>query len=117
MISQYIKKLNKKKRVQSKLSKDRPRLSIFCSGKHIYAQVIDRKVNKTISAASEKEILSSSAENKITKTERANMVGEIIARKTIKAGVKKVVFDRNCFRYHGRVKALAEGARKAGLDF
>lgn len=95
----------------------RPRLSIFRSGKQIYAQVIDDIKGVTLAAASTldadlKEKLKSGAT-----TDAASEVGKLIAERAKKAGVEKVVFDRGRFIYHGRVKALAEGAREGGLLF
>jgi len=95
----------------------RPRLSIFRSGKQIYAQVIDDIQGKTLAAASTldkelKEKLKSGA-NVTAATE----VGKLVAKRAKKNGVAKVVFDRGRYIYHGRVKALAEGAREGGLDF
>ena len=92
----------------------RPRLSVFRSNKRIYAQLIDDEARKTLLAASEKEI---KPEIKQAKTEKAKLVGEILAKKALRKKIKQVVFDRGPFRYHGRVKALAEGARKGGLKF
>lgn len=95
----------------------RARLSIFRSGKQIYAQVIDDIKGVTVAAASTldadlKEKLKSGAN-----VEAAGEVGKLVAERAKKAGVEKVVFDRGRFRYHGRVKALAEGAREGGLQF
>ena len=87
-----------------------PRLSVFRSNKEIYAQLINDIDGKTIAASSSKDI-------KGTKIEQAGAVGKAIAEKSIAAGVSKVVFDRGGFLYHGRVKALAEGARENGLEF
>ena len=93
----------------------RPRLAVFRSLNHIYAQVIDDASGKTLAAAStvEKEQRSS----KTTKTEEAAVVGRLIAERAKSAGVERVVFDRAGFRYHGRIKSLAEAAREAGLEF
>ena len=91
---------------------DRLRLSIFRSARHIYAQVIDDVAGKTVAAASSKELGLSG-----NKTEQAKAVGAALAERAAKAGITKVVFDRGSFRYHGRVKALAEGAREGGLEF
>lgn len=93
----------------------RPRLTVFRSSKAIYAQIIDDEKGETLVAANEKEIKLSS--NKATKTDRAYEVGKIIAKKALKKKIKTVIFDRGHYQYHGRVKALAEGARKGGLDF
>ncbi len=93
---------------------DRPRLSVFRSNKQISAQVIDDLDRKTLLSASsrEKEI---AEKGKITKTEQARLVGELIAKKCLEKDIKNVVFDRNGYLYHGRVKTLAEAARKSGL--
>src|SRR5579884_96962 len=95
----------------------RPRLAVFRSLSHIYAQVIDDERGHTIAAASDRDADVASAVNGKVKTARAELVGSAIARKASAAGVTKVVFDRGGFLYHGRVKALAEAARKGGLDF
>ena len=94
---------------------DRPRLAVFRSLSHIYAQVIDDASGKTLAAAStaEKELKGS----KSTKSEAAAVVGRLIAERARSAGVEHVVFDRAGFRYHGRIKSLADAARAAGLDF
>ena len=89
---------------------DRPRLAVFRSNKEIYAQVIDDVAGTTLAYAS-------SADAKGTKTEQAAATGKLIAATAQKAGVEAVVFDRGGFLYHGRVKALAESAREAGLKF
>lgn len=93
----------------------RPRLSVFRSGKQIYAQVIDDVQGQTLAAAS-----SLDADVKLKSgatTDAASAVGKLVAERAKKAGVTQVVFDRGSYLYHGRVKALAEGARQAGLDF
>lgn len=92
-----------------------PRLSVFRSNKEIYAQLIDDISGKTICAASSRE--KSIADEKGSKVELSFKVGELIAKKAIEAGVSAVCFDRNGYLYHGRVKSLAEGARKGGLKF
>ena len=96
-------------------SESRPRLAVFRSNIHIYAQVIDDGAGKTLAAASsvEKELRGS----KSTKTEEAAVVGRLIAERAKSAGVERVVFDRAGFRYHGRIKSLADAAREAGLEF
>jgi large subunit ribosomal protein L18 len=93
----------------------RPRLAVFRSLHHIYAQVIDDASGKTLAAAStvEKELRGS----KQTKTDEAKTVGRLLAERAKKAGVERVVFDRAGFRYHGRIKSLADAAREAGLEF
>ena len=89
----------------------RPRMTVFRSNKQIYVQLVDDLVGKTLVAASSKGI-----ENG-TKTEIAAAVGENIAKKALEAGITTVVFDRNGYLFHGRVKSLADAARKAGLKF
>jgi large subunit ribosomal protein L18 len=92
----------------------KPRLSIFRSNKYVYAQVIDDETRKTIVGATEKEL---SLKEKLKKSERAKELGKLIAKKAIGKKIEKVVFDRGSYRYHGRVKAVAEGAREGGLKF
>jgi len=95
----------------------RPRLSVFRSLKHIYAQVIDDRSQKTLAAASTAEDgLAKACEGK-KKADRAKLVGQEIAKRCLAAGIGQVVFDRNGFIYHGRVSALAAGAREGGLKF
>lgn len=89
----------------------RPRLTVFRSNRYIVAQLINDEKGKTIAAISSKNL------QKGTKQERAAHAGKLIAEQAIKAGIKKVVFDRKSYRYHGRVRAFAEGARKTGLIF
>ncbi len=93
----------------------RPRLSIFRSLTHIYAQVIDDLAGRTLAAASTRDTELAGVAPGNAKA--ANAVGKAIAERAVKAGCSTVVFDRNGFRYHGRVKALAEGARESGLKF
>ena len=93
----------------------RPRLAVFRSLHHIYAQVIDDASGRTLAAAStvDKELKGSTS----TKSEEAAVVGRLIAQRAKAAGVERVVFDRAGFRYHGRIKSLADAAREAGLEF
>ena len=113
--------LNKRKaRVRIALKKaanGKPRLSVFRSGKHIYAQVIDDTKGATVVSAStlDREI----RENikKSSTVEAASFIGKVVAERAVKAGVSEVVFDRGGYIYHGRVKALADAARAAGLKF
>lgn len=93
----------------------RLRLSVFRSNKHIYSQIIDDEAKKTLAAASDKDI--KTKQLKKDKMKIAFQVGEILAQKAKKQKINKVYFDRNKYKYHGRVKQLAEGARKGGLDF
>ncbi len=95
----------------------RPRLSVFRSGKHIYAQVIDDLQGTTLaSASSVDKDLRATVKTGADKS-AASEVGKLIAERAVKAGIKDVVFDRGGYKYHGRVKALAEAAREAGLSF
>ena len=95
----------------------RPRLSVFRSSKQIYAQVIDDEQGRTIVAASSLEKTMRESLPTGANVEAARRVGKELAERAKKAGVEKVVFDRGAYMYHGRVKALAEGAREGGLDF
>ena len=90
---------------------ERPRMSVFRSNKQIYVQVINDMTGTTITSASSMGL------EAMPKCQQAAKVGELIAKKAIEAGVSKVVFDRNGYLYHGRVKELAEAARKGGLNF
>jgi large subunit ribosomal protein L18 len=94
---------------------ERPRLAVFRSNTQIYAQVIDDTVGRTLASASSLE--ASLRGGSGTKVERATKVGALVAERAKAAGITKVVFDRAGFRYHGRIKALADGARGSGLDF
>ena len=96
---------------------DRPRISVFRSQGDIYAQVIDDEAGHTLAAASSVDHELREKLKGLKKTEQAKLVGELVAKRAIEKGVKQVVFDRGGFRYIGRVKALADGARSAGLDF
>ncbi len=113
MISKKERRVKIKARIRGRISgtPERPRLSVFRSNKQIYAQVIDDLAGNTLASASSKGITEG------TKSEIAEKVGEAIAKKAIEAGITTVVFDRNGFLFHGRVKALADGARKGGLKF
>ena len=95
-------------------SSERPRLSVYRSNKGIYAQIIDDVTGKTIVSASS---LSKDFAAKGNKSEQSVAVGKAVAAKAVAAGIKDVVFDRNGYLYHGRVKSLAEGAREGGLNF
>ncbi|HKJ82406.1 MAG TPA: 50S ribosomal protein L18 [Mariprofundaceae bacterium] len=102
------------RRVRSRIKAGgRPRLSVFRSSRHIYAQVIDDAEGKTLVAASSLDADIGGGSNATA----AEAVGKLIGERAVKAGVKEVAFDRGRYPYHGRVKALAEGARTAGLKF
>ena len=112
-------RLKRKKRIRKNLigTGNRPRLCVFRSARHIYAQVVDDSRGQTLAAASsmEKDVRENpESKNKVT---AANNVGKIIGQRAIEKGLKKVVFDRNGFLYHGRIKAVSEGAREVGLEF
>jgi len=106
-------------RVRAKISgiDSRPRLCVFRSFHHIYAQVIDDAKGNTLASASTLEPeIKAEAQGK-AKTGRAELVGSLVAKRALSKGIKQVVFDRGGYKYHGRVKALAEAARQAGLEF
>ena len=113
MITKIERRLKIKYRVRNKVSGTaaRPRMSVFRSNKQIYVQVIDDEEAKTLVSAS------SLGMEKCNKCEQAAKVGELVAKKALEAGITAVVFDRNGYLYHGRVKEVAEAARKAGLKF
>ena len=107
-------------RVRAKVSGTpaRPRLNVFRSSAHMYCQVIDDLAGNTLVAASDLDVdVKKLLGDKATKTERAKAVGTVIAERARSAGISAVVFDRGGFLYHGRIKAVAEGAREGGLDF
>lgn len=107
------KRIRLKKKIRTKINgtSERPRLTVFRSNKFIYAQVINDMTGKTLAQANDVKI------TKGTKTERAKEVGKMIADIAIKAKIKKVVFDRNGFKYTGRIKLIADEARAGGLEF
>ena len=115
------KKVYRRLRIKLRIRKDingttdRPRLSVFRSNQQIYCQLIDDSRGQTMTAASSSE--KGIAEKKGTKTEKAKLVGQLIAERAKEHGIESVVFDRGGYLYHGRVKALAEAARTGGLKF
>lgn len=115
--SKVERRLKIKKGIRAKIkgTAEKPRMSVFRSNKQISVQLVDDLAGKTLVAATslQKEV----AELKVTKTEQAAKVGALIAQKAKEAGIETVVFDRNGFLYHGRVKQLADAAREAGLKF
>ena len=115
-LSKVERRIRIKKRVRKKTTgtPETPRLSVFRSNKQIYAQVIDDINGKTLAAAGS---LNNKTAGKGSKMEQAIVVGKEIAEKAKKAGVDSVIFDRNGYLYHGRVKSLAEAAREGGLKF
>ncbi|QQG40941.1 MAG: 50S ribosomal protein L18 [Candidatus Levyibacteriota bacterium] len=108
-------KLRRRKRVRARVkgSKEMPRLSVFRSNRYFYGQLINDEKAATIVGVSEKELENKKAE----KTERAKKLGQLMAKKAIGEKIKKVVFDKGSNKYHGRVKAFADGAREGGLVF
>ncbi|MCX7954979.1 MAG: 50S ribosomal protein L18 [Bacteroidales bacterium] len=109
------KRLKKRIRKKIKGTPERPRMCVFRSNKHIYVQIIDDTKHHTLVATSSRIALFKNFKG--TKTQIAAEVGKIIAEKALKKGIIKVVFDRNGYKYHGRVKALADSARSNGLLF
>lgn len=113
-------RIKRKNRVRRKVkgTSAQPRLSIFRSSKHIYAQIIDDTTKNTlVESSSMSKDLRTQEECKGGNKDGASFIGKAIAEKALAKGIKKVVFDRNGFLYHGRVKVLAESAREAGLEF
>ncbi|HCU69277.1 MAG TPA: 50S ribosomal protein L18 [Desulfomicrobium sp.] len=107
---------NRKTRIRKKVngSPERPRLVVYRSNKHIYAQIIDDLAGATLASAS---TLSLEGDNTRLTVENAKLVGKKVAEEAIKKSITSVVFDRNGFVYHGRIKAVADGAREGGLNF
>lgn len=122
MVSHDLKRqarLKRKKRIRKKLTgtAERPRLSVFRSAKHIYAQAIDDASGQTLATASSLEQTLRQQDGFENKVAVAGFVGKLVAERVMDKGIKSVVFDRNGFLYHGRVKAVSDGAREAGLSF
>ncbi len=118
-VSRNEARLRRHRRVRKRVfgTPERPRLNVFRSLNHIYAQVIDDVSGHTVVSAStlDPEIRDSLAGK--TKTEKAKEVGKLVAKRALEKGIKQVVFDRGGYKFHGRVKALADSAREAGLEF
>lgn len=117
----YVARKRRHIRVRKNLTglSERPRLNVFRSLNHIYAQVIDDTKGVTLAAASslDADIRGTEVASGKGKTERASLVGKLVAERALEAGITQVVFDRGGYHYHGRVKALAEASREAGLKF
>lgn len=113
MITKTERRTKIKYRVRNKISgtAGRPRMSVFRSNKQIYAQIIDDQAKKTLASASSLKL------GEISKKEKSEKVGQLIAEKAKEAGIVSVVFDRNGYLYHGRIKEVADAARKGGLNF
>lgn len=112
-------RLKRQKRIRKRIigTQERPRLNVFRSTRHIYAQVIDDSCGQTLVAASSMDQTFRDHPKFENKTAAANFVGKLLAERAMEKGIKQVVFDRNGFLYHGRVKAVSDGAREAGLRF
>jgi len=115
----YAARVRRHLRVRKKVrgTAQRPRLSVYRSLAHIYVQVIDDDAGRTLAAATDLEAATRGQVDGKRKTEVARLVGELVARRALERGIRQVVFDRGGYQYHGRVKALAEAAREAGLQF
>lgn len=107
-----ISRLRRKRRIRARISGTaaRPRLSVFRSNQHIFAQLIDDELGKTLAAADDRKA-------KGSKVERSKKAGELLSKMALEKKIERCVFDRSGYRYHGRVKALADGAREGGLQF
>lgn len=114
-----ISRRRRKKRFMKKMrgTSERPRLSVYRSNKHIYAQIVDDQQTRTLASVSTLSKELASTVDKAATKEAAQKVGELIAKKARERNIHRVVFDRNGFLYHGRVRAVADGAREAGLEF
>ncbi|MCL2574750.1 MAG: 50S ribosomal protein L18 [Defluviitaleaceae bacterium] len=122
MIKKPARNIARKKRqlrIRNKISGNMsmPRLSVFRSNKHMYAQIIDDVAGHTLVAASTQDKILADKLEKTSDKDAAKAVGELIAKKAVELGIKKVVFDRNGYIYQGKVQALADAAREAGLEF
>jgi large subunit ribosomal protein L18 len=125
MLEKQEKRKRRHKKLRAKIfgTHSKPRLSVFRSAKHIYAQLIDDEKRKTLVGASDLEIKKSKSkaqkeESKMSgKTAKAFELGKLIAKKALEKKIENVVFDRGGYRYHGRIKAVADGAREGGLKF
>ncbi|MEI6062676.1 MAG: 50S ribosomal protein L18 [Bacteroidota bacterium] len=116
-VDKEYRRLKIKQRVRKVItgSGERPRMSVFRSNKDIYVQLIDDQSGTTLAAASSRA--KGIADQKVTKSEKAKLVGKLIAERALESGILTVVFDRNGYLYHGRVKALADSAREGGIKF
>ena len=117
----YDKKEFRRNRIKNRVRKivsgtpERPRMSVFRSNKDIYVQIIDDRAGVTLASAS--SVVADIKNQKVTMTEKSAMVGKLIAERAKEAGINAVVFDRNGYLYHGRIKSLADAAREGGLIF
>jgi len=115
----YRARLKRKRRIRKNIAgtADRPRLTVFRSARHIYAQVVDDTRGHTLAAASSLDRAVAGDQAAKSKIDKATLVGKLVGQRAKENGVTKIVFDRNGFLYHGRVRAVSEGAREAGLVF
>ncbi|MDY6878236.1 MAG: 50S ribosomal protein L18 [Chloroflexota bacterium] len=118
-IDRRMARLRRHRRVRKHVvgTPERPRLNVFRSLRHIYAQVIDDDQEHTLVSASTIDPEVKEQVQGLTKTEQAHVVGKVLAERALSQGIKKVAFDRGGYKYHGRVKALADAARESGLEF
>jgi len=114
-LNKKLKRIKRHRRIRAKIkgTADRPRLSVYVSNINVYAQIIDDEKGHTLVSASSLEFRN----EKLKGIEKAKKVGELIAKRALEKGIKKVVFDRGGFKYTGRIKTLAEAAREGGLEF
>ncbi len=114
-LTKQDRRIRRHRRIRAKIygTAERPRLSVFVSNQHVYAQIINDEIGHTLVSASSLELRN----EKLTGKEKAQRVGELIAKRALEKGIKKIVFDRGGFAYKGRVKLLAEAARNNGLEF
>ena len=117
--SRMVARLKRQRRIRKKVtgSQNRPRLCVFRSAVHIYAQIIDDDQGVTLASASSMEKSFKAMDKFESKIAQAAFIGKLIGERAKEKGIQKVVFDRNGFLYHGRIKAVSDGAREAGLDF
>lgn len=117
--TRLVSRLKRQKRIRKRITgtTERPRLCIFRSSTHIYAQVIDDVTGSTLASASTLDSDFKETNQKSTGKDSATAIGRLVGARAIEKGISKVVFDRNGFLYHGRIKALSDGAREAGLNF
>lgn len=117
--TKLIARAKRKTRIRKRITgtSERPRLTVFRSARHVYAQIVDDRGGSTLVAASSLEGAFKEQPKFDSKVAAAAFIGKLVAKRALEKGIKKVVFDRNGFLYHGRVKAISDGAREAGLDF
>ena len=113
-----VARLKRQARIRKKIrgTSERPRLSVFRSARHVYAQIVDDAAGITLVTASTMEKTFKEQPKAVNKKSAATQIGKLIAQRALDKGIKKVVFDRNGFLYHGRIKALSDGAREGGLE-